>query len=207
MKIIKFGLLALIGVSGCAYKLQKGGLGLSGLGEGVETAHVFVPVIDNLSTEVGPEAVLTGAVREALATLRGLEVVNDSSRARFILLGRVRDWGRYTAGTTGASSQDAEDRGGLIRNQTSAANIKVFLDTEFELLEVLAGEPSAIPLRRSLWTRQFRTEANYEAYTLFDEASGSSSAPHINRSRERLQLRKMSERIARQIIDQVSQDF
>jgi hypothetical protein len=204
---LSLGIVSVLLLGSCAYRLQRGGLGLTGLGEGVATARVFVPVVDNVSTEVGPEGVLTGAVREALATLHGLEVVNHESQAQFILLGRIRDWGRYMAAPTGRATQEDEDRGGLIRNQTSASDIRVFLNTEFELLEVMPTSTAQVPLRRSLWSRNYRSEANYEAFARFDEASGSSSAPHVNRSRERLQLRQMSERIARQIIDQVSQDF
>lgn len=198
--------IGLMQMAACAYQLRRGSLGLGGLGEGVESARVFVPIVDNMGTEVGPESVLTGAVRESLATLQGLDVVNSEGKANFILLGRVKDWGRSVVSNSSLSTAAAENRGGMIRNQFSAADIKVYMVADFELLEVRASSGD-LPVRRRLWTRQFRTEGNYEASALFDEFSGSSSAPHINQSRERLQLRRISETMARQIIDQVSQDF
>jgi hypothetical protein len=189
----------------CAYKLRRGSLN-RGVGD-IESARVFVPIVDNLSTEVGPEAVLTGALREALSTLQGIEVVNSESDARFVLRGRVREWGRRLSSPTSLSTAEAEARGGLIRNQTTAADIKVSMIADFELLEVQSSTDSAPSVSRRLWQRQFSSEGTYEAYNRFEELSGSSSSPFINRSRERLQLRKMSDSMARQIIDQVSQDF
>ncbi|MEO5668326.1 MAG: hypothetical protein ABIR96_09725 [Bdellovibrionota bacterium] len=166
-----------------------------------------MPIVDNLTSEAGPEAVLTGAIREAMSTLNGLEVVNSESEARFVLQGHVKEWGRRLGTPSPLATQEEENRGGLIRNQTSVADIKVFLTADFELFEKIPSDNAQIPVRRSLWKRQFRAESNYEAYNRFDELAGSSSAPHINRSRERLQLGKMSDSMALQIIDQVSQDF
>lgn len=197
--------LVLILVSSCAYQLRRGSLS-RGVGE-IEGSRIFVPIVDNMSSEVGPESVLTGALREAMSTLDGLEVVNSESEARFILEGRVKEWGRRLATPSPLASAEDEARGGLIRNQTSAADIKVYMNVDFELLEVMASSHGEVPVRRSLWKRKFSSERKFEAYNRFDELAGSSSAPHINRSRERLALTEMSETIARQIIDQVSQDF
>jgi hypothetical protein len=185
--------------------LRRGSLN-RGVGD-VESARVFVPIVDNLSTEVGPEAVLTSALREAMSTLQGIEVVNSESDARFVLRGRVKEWGRRLSSPTSLSTAQSEARGGLIRNQTTAADIKVSMTADFELLEVQPSSDLAPSVSRRLWQRQFTSESTYEAYNRFEELSGSSSAPFINRSRERLQLRKMSDTMARQIIDQVSQDF
>src|SRR5690606_12356103 len=124
--------LLVAGLSGCAYKFRRGSLN-RGVGD-VESARVFVPVVDNLSDEVGPESVLTGSVREAMATLQGIDVVNSEDSARFVLQGRVKEWGRRFSSATALSSAEAEARGGLIRNQTTAADIKVYMRAEFELL-------------------------------------------------------------------------
>jgi hypothetical protein len=200
-----FGLATCLSLSSCAYKLRRGGL-TRGVGD-IDNASIFVPVIDNLSTEVGPEAVLTGSVREAMATLQGVDVVNSQKQARFVLRGRIKRWGRNFGTPTTASSAAAEAAGGLIENQTSAADIKVSLVADFELLELVSPGTNEMPILRNVWKREFRSEGSFEAYNRFDERSGSSSAPFINRSRENLQLRKLSDNIARQIIDQVSQDF
>jgi len=195
----------LLVVSSCAYRLRRGSLS-KGVGD-VENARVFVPIIDNMTAEVGPEAVLTGAVREAMSTLRGIEVVNEEQRARFMLLGRVREWGRRSAAASRSATVVEQDRGGLIEKQTTAADIRVFLVVEFELSEIIPSGTSQTSVKRNLWKRQFKSDASFDAYAYHDELAGSSSAPHINRSREDLQLRQMADGIARQIIDQVSQDF
>jgi hypothetical protein len=198
-----------MGFSSCAYQLSRGGVGgLSSSGEGVESARVYVPVVDNMSAEAGPELPLTNALREALSSVRGLDIVNSPEEARFVLLGRIKNWGRSVAGSSSLGTLETEQAGGLLRNQYSAAEISVFMVTEFELVERLEeASTGSSQIQKTLWRRSLSEARVYEASRRFDEASGSSSAPHINRSREAMQLRRISESLARQIIDQVSQDF
>lgn len=207
---LKASLLAfLCMLSACSYSLRRGSLGLGGLNSrDSKTTRIYVPIVDNLSAEVGPEFVLTSALRETLASVPNLDVVQSPEQADYLLLGRIRSWGRSVVGTATQASAADQGLGGLIEGQVSAADIQVFLNAEFELLENLPESSSTgVRVQKSLWVRKLSDQRNFEAYQRFDELAGSSSAPHINRSREELQLRKVSQSLARKVLDQVAQDF
>ncbi|NCN40465.1 hypothetical protein GW916_04380 [bacterium] len=201
--ILSFG--AVLFLSACSYSLRKGDQPLAKLdgkaaASGIQS--IYIPVIENLSSTVAPESVLTEALREVFSTQPGLKVVSDESKAEYVLLGRVSHYGTRFFNPTSPSSRAAEDAGGLVENQVTAADIKVYLQADFELLENTSAD-----MRRSLWSKGIQEETSFEAFNRQNELLGSSSAPHINRSREYLQLRKMSRNMARKILDQVSQDF
>ncbi len=193
-------------LSSCSYKLRRGDkallnlAGKSGNSTGKQT--IYIPVIENLATTVAPEAVLTEAMREVFSTQPGLKVVGREADADYILLGKVSQYGSRFFNPTSPSTADASSRGGMLQNQVTAADIKVYMVADFEMLENTSKD-----LRRSLWTKNLKEETSFEASSRYDELSGASSAAHINRSREMLQLQKISRDMARKILDQVSQDF
>lgn len=193
-------------IAGCSYSLRRGDRPLVKLGGGTAPSsgiqRIYIPMVENITTQVASEDVLTEALREVFSTQPGLEIVNSEKNANFILLGRVQEYGTKFFSPTSPSSANSESLGGLVEGQVTAADIKVFMTADFELLENVSET-----LRRSLWSKSLRGEASFEAYNRFDEASGATSAPHINRSRSLLQLRKVSKVMAQKILDQVSQDF
>lgn len=205
MRVWNLLFVSVIFLGACSYSLRRGDQPLTKLdGQSLATGvqSIYIPMIENLSTTVAPESVLTEALREVFATQPGLKVVSSESEAEYILLGRVRQYGTSFATATSPSSAAAQKAGGLVEGQVTAADIKVYMWADFELLENTSAK-----LRRSLWTKGIQEEAAFEAYNRQDELSGASSAPHVNRSREYLQLRKISRTVARKILDQVSQDF
>lgn len=201
--------LLILAISACSYHIQKGS---GGLGDLAKTqggkARIYVPISDNLSSEAGPEMMLTSSLREVLSTLPDVILVQNPDQADYFLLTRITDWGRFATGTSKIASAEDQAMGGLIQGQSSAADIKVFLNADFELLENLqTASSSNQKIQKSLWVRQLSEERSFEAFRRFDELSGSSSAPQIHRSREELQLRKITQSLARQVLDQVTQDF
>ena len=205
-----FILLSIMGVlaPSCAYKLQKGSLSLNKLDAVNSITKIHVPIVDNLSAEAGPEMVLTSALRESLASVSNVELVPSSTEADYLLLVRIKNWGRLVVGNTRQARSKDQAIGGLIEGQVSAADIQVFMDIEVELLENLKKSSTIeTQVQKSIWIRNLSEERNFEAFRRFDEVSGSSSAFNINRSREELQLRNVSQSLARQVLDQVAQDF
>lgn len=193
----------------CGYQLRKGDKPLAALGSldiKDRAQRVYVPLVENMSTQVGPEAVLTNALREEFSIQPGLKVVNSVVEADYILVGKVLNFGSRYKSSTSRASQTSENRGGLARGQVTAADIEVFLNASFSLMERVYSEKGQL-LQRQLWVKAVEEEMSIEAFNRFAEAEGASSAPQINRSRVQLQLRNLSEIVARKVLDQVTQDF
>jgi hypothetical protein len=211
--ILRFGRLVLFAfllslLVSCAYQLRRASVRLGGLSQGQGHTRIYVPIVDNLSSEVGPELILTSALRESLAAIPNVVLVQKPEQADYLLLSRIRNWGRSVVGKTAQATAGDQAVGGLIEGQVSAADIQVFLEAEFELLENLSeASADGVRVQKTLWVRNLSDRRNFEALQRFDEVSGSSAAPHVNRSREELQLRKVAQSIARQVLDQVAQDF
>lgn len=207
MRIVGLLILATV-LSACGYQLRKGDKPLAALGSAPledRPQRIYVPVVENMTTRVGPESVLTNAIREELAIQPGIQVVNSEQSADFVLVGQVSSFGSRFKSSTSQASATQEANGGMVQGQVTAADIEVFLGANFRLLEHVNDQGQM--LRRLLWVKGVEEELSIEAYNRFSEASGSSSAPHINRSREQLQLRNLSEIVARKVLDQVTQSF
>lgn len=202
-------LFFLSSLSSCGYQLRRGDKPLAALGSlniQDRAQRVYVPLVENMTTQVGPEAVLTNAVREVFSIQPGLRVVNSESEADYVLVGRVLDYGSRYKSSTSQASQTSEQKGGLASGQVTAADIEVYLAASFSMMERVYDGQGQL-LQRQLWVKAVEEELSIEAFNRFAEAEGASSGPQINRSRERLQLRNLSGIIARRVLDQVTQDF
>lgn len=193
-------------MAGCGYNVKptEFSLGSVSANEHKQVQRIYIPVIDNLTTRTGAEGTITNALRESLAAVKGAEVVIREDEADFLLLAKLRDYSRGNAGGRARTGDyGSEHRGELSNTRESSWDINLTLSLEVELLERIPQSES----RRRLWTRTFTQSGNYEASPRFSERDGSSSVSHIHRSREQVQLKTFAEGFARQIVDQVVQDF
>ena len=170
----------------------------------LKTQRIYIPLVDNLTTKTGVEAQITTALRETLSGVKGARVVASESEADYLLLGVLTRYSRSAGSNPITGSETSEKRGGLLENESMAQELRVTLSLEARLLE---RSPSATGMRRVVWTRNFTESASYTASSRFTERAGSSSAVHLNNSREMIRVKSISEAIAQKILDQVAQDF
>lgn len=198
--------LLTVSLISCGYSNRRADVSLGA--QSTQAQRIFVPVVDNLTTRPGLEAILTSSLREALASLRGVEVVDRPESANFFLLGSLVKYERKYGISSVVGSPTTAAAGGLSQDQITAAEINVSLTLEVKLLEKTDPAAMAInPLRKLLWVRSFTQGATFETARRFTEAEGSSSSVHINDSRETLQTQILARGISRQVLDQVVQDF
>lgn len=193
-------------LAGCGYNVKptEFSLGSVSASEAKQVQRIYIPVIDNLTTRTGAEGTITNALRESLAAVKGAEVVLREDEADYLLLAKLRDYSRGNAGGRARTGDfPSQQRGELADKRETSWDVNVALSLEVELLERIPQSEN----RRRLWTRTFTQSGNYEASTRFSERDGSSSASHIHRSREQVQLKTFADGFARQIVDQVVQDF
>jgi hypothetical protein len=193
-------------LSACGYASRKGEVVLGGTTK-PGPQKLFIPIVDNLTVRTGFEVTLTNALRKSLSTVRGLELVESSDSADYFLLGTLTKH-RLEARSAILGTNLTQGRGGIAENQSTAADLSLTLDLRVQLVE-RSAEGS---FRRELWTRDFSRSAVVEASTRHDVglnslSSASYSAPHINASREEIQVRLLSEQLAQLVLDQVVQDF
>lgn len=201
--------LIIVCVASCGYQLRRDDANSSALPRvGNRRATVFVPVVDNLTPRTGIEAELTTSLRETMARLPGVDVIQNESSADYLLLVKVTQFERSPGPTPVAGTASTEALGGLTSGLSTAADIRVILGAEFRLLQV----EQATATRRVLWTRSYSAQqliaASRRQYSDVDDTMGASSSAHyINESRERFSYRGLSQSLASQVVDQVAQDF
>lgn len=105
VRIVALSLFALI-ISGCGYGFQGGGSVLP-----PEVKRVYVPMVDNLSTETGLTIIVTEAMRDRFERFGVLSVVDTQSAADAILklaiLSVKRDTSATASGTNTQLKQNA----------------------------------------------------------------------------------------------------
>jgi hypothetical protein len=196
-------------VTSCGYQLRRDESATTSLPRvGDRAATVFVPVVDNLTPRTGIESDLTTALRETLARLPGVEVIQSESNADYLLLARVTQFERSPGPTPVAGTGTTQAGGGLLSGLSTAADIRVKLGAEIRLVH----QETAQSPRRVLWTRSYASDqllsASRRQYSDIDDTLGaSSSAYYINESRERFSYRGLTQSLANQIVDQVAQGF
>ncbi len=188
---------------GCAYRVARQDLPLiSADQEKASHYRVFVPVFDNMTTRSAPsESQITEAFRMRWARLPNITLVDRAEDADFILAGRIRLWQLLGGQDLFTGTSGTESLGGLSPLQSSVATLVVSLEVEVELLRRLDGA------HKIEWTRKLSANSSFEAYSRLDEASGSSSAPMIHDSRERLAVRRLAEDLAIRSIDALRETF
>ena len=185
----------LAGLLGCGYKLQGGGSILP-----PDVKKIYVPMVDNFSTEAGFSNVVTEALRDRFERYGVLTVVEDAGSADAVLKAKILKVHRGT------------------RSVTSRTDTALELDTSV----TLAGE-----LRRAggqvLWSnprivvsKAYGTTSGSVVTSSADFASGSIGASdltglssrEVQRGQEQEALEKLADQAARIIYDQaVSPDF
>jgi hypothetical protein len=191
---------------GCSYQLRKDNYRLGGV-EKQGSQKVFIPIVDNLTVKTGFEGVLTSAVRKAMAKVSGVELVSSPQDANFYLLGSVLSYELNTNSTRQGTAESAS-LGGLADRQSSALDLKLKMKVRFQLVERVDNSGT----KKEIWSRIFATDGTFEASPRLnvsgnDLQAGAEFAPHINDSRELIQVKILSEAIASRVLDQVTQDF
>ena len=187
----------------CSYTTRRDDISLNGKPTKGEKQRLFIPVIDNLTTRTSNEGEITGILRKNLAAISGIEIVNSAEDAQFLMLGTIKKLETMRGnGLSGAGNPDSEASGGLAANQRTEADIIVTLTLQVRLMERLNAD-----LNRQIWIRDFTGSATYTASPRLQESTGSSSAPYINDSRERIQIRSLADSLSKSIIDQAAQNF
>lgn len=211
----RFSFLLLFGALfyGCSYQIKKNEVRLDALfqNQGQTSARLFVPIPDNLTLRTGPELFLAKALRENLSQVNGIQVVDSESQADFILLGTVvaNDLrSRKDAVYLGDASTAAA--GGLSVGQTSASSFELEIGFRVKMLKIISKEKLAP--RNLLWNQEYLKAISFGASSRFEKNSdsasgGSSSATHINESREKLYTEILADQIAKDVLDQVTQSF
>ena len=166
-------------------------------------------MVDNVTVRTGIEVVVTNAIRDKLAAADGIDVVNSAEAADFYLLGNIVKYNDQFGPTTVVGNPTTSAAGGLGVGKIGAADIQVTLGLSVRLLVKLPDTGAA---QRLLWNRKFERSGTFASSTRFASVgngidAGSSSAMHINSSRELIQIRLLSDLLAQQILDQVAQDF
>jgi hypothetical protein len=172
--------------------------------EARDEQRVFIPVVDNFTNRTGVEAVLTSAIRETLSSIRKVEVVQEATQADFKLLVTLVEYSTGHGPNPRRGDSTSAQMGGIGDKQSIAADVSVRLKISARLFERLKDNPD---LYRVLWNREFEKVDTYEASDRTTDETGSSSAPHINASREMIQVKLMSYALSQQILDQISQRF
>ena len=194
------------GLAGCGYVVKPSEFLLGGSPDGERplAQKIFIPVIDNTTTRTGVEISITNALRETLAGVRGAQVVTREQDANFLLLATLKEYSRGNAGTVLLSGDKASQaRGGLFDGGGTARDIRVRWVLDVQLLERVSPEA-----RRRVWAKTFVQEGTYNTVaSRFREDQGSSSLSQIHAARESVRLKSFSEGFARQVLDQVVQDF
>ncbi len=211
-KIILLGLLCIFAYS-CGYQIKKNDGALESLSGGVvknQQSRLFVPIPDNLSSRSGVEVLLAKSLRENLSQIGGVVIVDNENDADFMLLGTVLKNRILNIGGPYIGSAGSQAQGGLAQGQKVASTFEITI--EFSVKMIQLPQPGVLDFRRELWTRQYAKSINYAASPRFDKSgdsvtAGSSSAPFINASREKLYSEVLSEQISKMVIDQVLADF
>lgn len=204
---VKYAFLGLLFLGACGYSVKPAEFHLGGSSPQNTSARpqkIFIPVVDNRTTRTGFEALLTNALRETLDGVRGAQVVGREQDADYILLGALKEYSRSNASSpllTGDGGSQAV--GGLADSTGTARDIRVRWVLDVQLLERVSSES-----RRRIWQRTFAQEGTYNTIAQrFRKSDGSSSLPQLHASREVVRLKGFSEALARQVLDQVVQDF
>jgi hypothetical protein len=195
-----FGIVG--GLGGCAYRVAKQDVAIVKESDAHSIFRVFVPVFDNMTTRgASSEAQITEAFRSRWARIPNVRVVESSADADFILAGRIRKWNVQGGNDLFTGTSSTEALGGLTALQSTVASLVVSLEIELEFLRKLDGA------NKVEWSRNVKGSKSFEAYSRLDEDSGSSSAPMIHDSRERLVIRRLADDLAARSIDALKETF
>jgi hypothetical protein len=184
----------------CAYSVARQELKLISTDGEIRNYDVFIPVFDNRSARSNAsEAVITDAFRNRWARVSNVKL--SGSDAELVLLGKIKRW-ELTGGKdifTGTPATQAY--GGLSELQSAVANMVLTVVIELQLLRKVGG------IEKVEWSKELKGSKTFEAYNRLDEASGSSSAPLIHESRERIALRRLAEDLANNSIESFQENF
>ncbi len=196
----------------CGYQLKRNEVSVEALVKrsDIQEVKLFIPIPDNRTLRGGVEVYLARYLRENLALVDSINIVSSEKDADLLLLGTIYKMDLKSVGGGIRGSQDSEAAGGLSRGQRMASDFELTLGASFSMVQKL-GSQKGLP-KRTLWNQNYEKGITFPAsrrYTqLGDSLDGaSSSAPHINSSRERLFSEVLADQLSKSVIDQVLSDF
>jgi hypothetical protein len=196
-------------LTSCGYSIRRTDVNIDRTVEKERSEHqrVFVPVVDNLTQRTGIEQILTSSVREVLSTIQSVDVVTRAEDADFFLWVTIVDYSTSHGPTPIRGTTSTAEAGGLAEGQSLAADIVVKLGVNAKLQRKPEVSGAHATLKPLIWDRYFERSATLEASQRFADLEGSSSAPFINASREKVQIKLLSDGLAQNILDQLIENF
>ena len=185
----------LLAMAGCGYTFQGSGSVLP-----PDVKKIFIPLVENNSTEPGLAVLVTEALRDRFDRFGVVTVVDSLDQADAVLRGKILSLKRKTKTVTGTTDQTMQ------------------VDTTITVSAELKRVAGAALWRTASMTvsKATGTVGNAVVTTSSDFASGSlasqdlegMSSREISRSQEQEALNQLADDLARQIYDQaVSPDF
>jgi len=188
-------------LTSCAYQFARQEIRLLRSDAEMRNYTLAIPVFDNTTTRTSPaESLITDSFRSRWARISNVKIV-DSANAEFVLLGKIKQW-KLDGGAnffTGTAATQAY--GGLAELQSSVATLVLSLEVDLELIRNIDGAQVVE------WSRTLSSARTFEAYDRLDERSGSSSAPLVHESRERIAMKGLAEGIANSSVDSFKENF
>lgn len=195
------GVVSCLILLSCGYSMKRQDAAVV-MGKEGEIITVFIPVVDNVTTRTGPENIVTQALREEMASLNGMRVVNSEDEAEFLLLGKITGLSTKSSPDLFRGSTATEAQGGLRDQEVTAKSMIVDLNLEIKFMEKTKNS------LKQVWVKNFKASEGYPvSRDRYTRQRGASSAAYISESRELIQLKLMSEELASQVFEQVSLNF
>ena len=195
-KLFYCSLLALC-TTHCAYRIGDSRL--------ENPIRLIVPVGDNLDPGRNYGATLARVLRVELAAHPDFEIVTDKNDSTHWLEVDIVEINRVSGPTTKqgteltskGSNQGIDNEGIVAENIRFTARFRVAFWKKTKRGKKFNLE----------WSREFNETAIYQSSIRLTESVGASAAPLIHRSREDIEVKKMSVKLAREVRQQILQDF
>ena len=163
-----------------------------------EELRVYIPVFENRTARPVDLNLLTGSLRENLAGVKGVTVVNAAADSNLIIRGRItgydKTWGPSAFKGTGTT----ESAGGLRTDYLSAESVNLTLVINLEKISPESG---------TMWKGDFVESDLYQLSGNLAASDGALASAQIHSSREELLIGKLANRIFRRARAQLVDDF
>jgi len=164
-----------------------------------EKKKVYLPLPDNTSMKTGIDHEYYVALRNRIAAIRELQLVDRKSDADQVLLIDFKEAVLRRGPTSFTGTSITESSGGLAQGAYTAASLILRVNVDLESRSPELGS--------LLWKRGFKKSIQFEASNRLLESEGASSAPMINESREIILHRQLAVDFARMAVDQLIEEF
>lgn len=192
--------LGLLSACGFHFKRPEAKLPQYQTGLALKKQSIFVPLVDNETSSTGYEGILTNKIRSELGQFKGIHLENTRGKAQYELRVKIQKLARASGELPVVGTNLTEAAGGLLEDKISAGYSQVQIGIQAKLLQRDRNSPSQFHL---VWEGNVKDKFQYELSKRFTEDQGSSSAPNINLSRERIIFDSFATDIAKELSSQI----